>query len=86
MNIHIALFWKYLGSKFGRNLVGKIEVTKERRMFLVEPKEEDREEVEKDDGKEEKESKLVKLLVVEECLVVVVGDGIQHGDHVLDGV
>ena len=55
-------------------------------MFLVEPEEEDREEVEKDDGKKEKESKLVKLLVVEERLVVVVGDGIQHGDHILDGV
>ena len=55
-------------------------------MFLVEPEEEDGDEVEKDDGKEEKESKHVKLLVVEEHLVVVVGDGIQHGDGILDGV
>ena len=68
------------------NLVSKIEVTKERRMFLVEPEEEDRDEVKNDDGQKEKESKLVKLLVVEEHLVVVVGDRVQHGDGVLDRV
>ena len=55
-------------------------------MFLVEPEEGDRDEVKNDDGQKEKESKLVKLLVVEEHLVVVVGDCIQHGDHILEGV
>ena len=55
-------------------------------MFLVEPEEEDRDEVKNDDGKKEKESKHIKLLVVEEHLVVVVGDCIQHGDHILEGV
>ena len=55
-------------------------------MFLVEPEEEDGYEIKKNNWKKEEESKLVELLVVEVCLVVVVGDGIQHGDCILDGV
>ena len=84
--INLEWFCKYLRGELGLSLVSKVEVTKERGMFLVEPEEEDGDKVKKNDGKEEKESKLVELLVVKEHLVVVVGDGIQHGDSILDGV
>ena len=84
--INLEWFCKYLRGELGLSLVSKVEVTKERGMFLVEPEEEDGDKVKKNDGKEENESKLVELLVVKEHLVVVVGDCIQHGDHILEGV